>query len=48
MPFRLKNVWETYEKIVYKMLKDLVEKIIEVHVDDMMVNCKKKPDHIAT
>lgn len=41
----IKNVGATYYKLVNKMFVDLIEKIMEVYVDDMLVKSLKVEDH---
>ena len=45
MPFGLKNVGETYQRLVTKMLKPLLGKTMEVYIDDMLVKSTERPDH---
>ena len=45
MPFYLKNVGATYQRLVTKMFRPLLGKIIEVYIDDMLVKFKECPDH---
>ena len=45
MPFGLKNVWETYQRLVTKMFRPLLGKTIEVYIDDMLIKSKEHPDH---
>ena len=45
MPFRLKNVGATYQRLVTKMFKRLLEKTIEVYIDNMLVKSKERLDH---
>ena len=45
MPFRLKNVRATYQRLVTKMFKRLLEKTIEVYIDNMLVKSKERLDH---
>lgn len=47
MPFGLKNSGATYQRLVKKMLADLIGKTIEVYVDDMLVKSLKSDDHVA-
>ena len=42
MPFRLKNVGATYQRIITRMFRDKIRRIVEVYIDDMVV--KKKGD----
>ena len=46
MPFGLKNVGVTYQRLVNMMFKDLIGKTIEVYADNMLVNSKMAEDHI--
>ena len=46
MPFGLKNVRATYQRLVNGMFKDLIVKSMEVYVDDMLVKSKMTGDHI--
>ena len=45
MPFGLKNVEATYQRLVTKMFRSLLEKTMEVYIDDMLVKSKERPDH---
>ena len=45
MPFGLKNVGATYQRLVTKMFRPLLGKTMEVYIDDMMVKSKERPDH---
>ena len=45
MPFGLKNVGATYQRLVTKMFRPLLGKTIKVYIDDMLVNSKERPDH---
>ena len=42
MPFGLKNVGATYQRIITRMFRDKIRRIVEVYIDDMVV--KKKGD----
>lgn len=46
MPFRLKNVGATYQRLVNRMLTDLICKKIKVYLGDMLVKSLKTIDHI--
>ncbi|KAL2226624.1 UNVERIFIED_CONTAM: Retrovirus-related Pol polyprotein from transposon [Sesamum indicum] len=46
-PFGLKNAGATYQRLVSKMFGDLLGKIMEVYVDDMLVKSKRSQDHLA-
>ena len=45
MPFGLKNVGATYQRLVTKMFRPLLEKTMEVYMDDMLMKSKERPDH---
>ncbi|KAL2226893.1 UNVERIFIED_CONTAM: Retrovirus-related Pol polyprotein from transposon [Sesamum indicum] len=47
MPFGLKNAGATYQRLINKMFGDLLEKTMEVYVDDMLVKSKRSQDHLA-
>ena len=48
MPFGLKNVGvgATYQRLVNKMFAPLIEKSMEVYIDDMLVKTKRASDNI--
>ncbi|XP_022843327.1 uncharacterized protein LOC111366872, partial [Olea europaea var. sylvestris] len=46
MPFGLKNVRATYQRLVNQMFVDLIGKTMEVYVDDMLVKSLEAEDHI--
>ena len=41
MPFGLKNVGPTYQRLMTKMFRPLLGKTIEVYIDDMLVKSKE-------
>ena len=45
MPFGLKNVRATYQRLVTKMFRPLLGKTMEVCIDDMLVKSKERSDH---
>ena len=45
MPFGLKNVGPTYQRLVSKIFRSLLGKTMEVYIDDMLVKSKKCLDH---
>ena len=47
MPFGLKNVRATYQRLVTKMFRPLLGDTMEVYIDDMLVKSKQCPDHAA-
>ena len=47
MPFGLKNVGATYQRLVTKMFRPLLDSTMEVYIDDMLVKSKQRPNHAA-
>ena len=47
MPFRLKNVGVTYQRMAIALLHDMMHKEVEVYLDDMIVKSKDREGHIA-
>ena len=45
MPFGLKNVGATYQRLVTKIFRLLLGETMEVYIDDMLVKSKKHFDH---
>ena len=48
MPFELKNVDATYQRMAIAMFHDIIHKEVEVYVDEMMVKSKTQEEHPAT
>ena len=46
MPFGLKNVGATFQRMVNKVFKELIRNTIEVYIDDMIVKSLKSSNHI--
>ena len=46
MPFGLKNVEATYQRLVTKIFWPLLGETMEVYIDDMLVKSKQHFDHI--
>ena len=46
MPFGIKNVGATYQRLVNMMFKDLIGKTMEVYVDDMLVKSKVAKNYV--
>ena len=46
MSFGLKNARTTYQRLMNMVFKDLIRKMMEVYVDDMLVKSKVAEDHI--
>ena len=45
MPFSLKNVGATYQRLVTKIFRRLIGMKMEVYIEDMLVKTKEQPDH---
>ena len=45
MPFSLKNVEATYQRLVTKMFRPLLDSTMEVYIDDILVKSKQRPNH---
>ena len=46
MPFGLKNVGTTYQRLVNMTFKDLIGKSMEVYMDNVLVKSKVAGDHV--
>ena len=46
MPFRLKNVGTTYQRLMNKMFTHEIGRNVQVYVDDMLVKSLRKNDHL--
>ena len=47
MPFGLKKVGATYQRLVNKMFQKKIEASMEVYIDDMLVKSVKAELHVA-
>ena len=47
MPFGLKNVGATYQKLVNHMFRPQIGRNVEVYVDDMLVKSVKETKHLV-
>ena len=47
MLFGLKNTGATYQWMVTKMFKDLIGKIVEIYIEDMVVKSKLSQTHLG-
>ena len=45
MPFGLKNVGATYQRLMTKIFKPLVGRTVEVYIDDIVVKNKTRDEH---
>ena len=46
MPFGLKNVGATYQRLMNKMFQNQIRRNVEVYIDDMLVKMKNKANHL--
>ena len=46
MPFGLKNVGSTYQRLVTKIFRSLLGKTMEAYINDMLVKSRERLDHI--
>ena len=46
MPFGLKNVGETYQRLANRMFREQIGRNMEVYVDDMLVKSKEELTHL--
>ena len=46
MPFRLKNIGVTYQRMVNKVFKELLGSTMEAYVDDMILKNREKESHV--
>ncbi|KAI0529154.1 hypothetical protein KFK09_001701 [Dendrobium nobile] len=47
MPFGLKNIGATYQRLMNKVFKTLIKHNMEVYIDDMLVKSLKISQHIS-
>ena len=45
MLFGLKNVGTTYQRLMIKIFKPLIERIVEVYIDDIVMKNRTKSEH---
>ena len=46
MPFGLKNIGATYQRLVKKMFSKQIRRNMEMYVDDMLVKSKEESAHL--
>ena len=46
MPFGLKNVGATYQRMMTRIFRDKIGRTVEVYIDDMVVKSKRDVQHI--
>ncbi|WJZ84330.1 hypothetical protein VitviT2T_003939 [Vitis vinifera] len=47
MPFGLKNAKATYQRVTTTLFHDMMHRDVEVYVDDMIMESRDRPDHLA-
>ena len=47
MPFGLKNVGATYQRVMQKIFDNILHKYVECYVDDLVVKTKRREDHLT-
>ena len=47
MPFGLKNIGATYQRLVNKIFKEQIGRNMQVYVDDMLIKSKSSMNHVA-
>ncbi|RVW21924.1 Retrovirus-related Pol polyprotein from transposon 17.6 [Vitis vinifera] len=47
MPFGLKNAGATYQRATTTLFHDMMHRDVEVYVDDMIMESRDRPDHLA-
>ena len=47
MPFGMKNVGTTYQRLVTKIFRPLLGNTMEAYIDDMLVKFKERFDHVG-
>ncbi|CAM8968425.1 unnamed protein product [Rhodiola kirilowii] len=46
MPFGLKNAGATYQRAMQKIFEDMMHKMVECYIDDVVVKSKARSDHV--
>ena len=46
MPFGLKNIGATYQRMVIRMFKEQISEMVEVYIDDMVVKSRRNEEHV--
>ena len=46
MPFGLKNAGVTYQRAMQKIFDNILHKIVQCYVDDLVVKTRKREEHI--
>ena len=45
MSFMLKNIGATYQRLMTKIFKSLIDQTVEVYIDDIVVKSKNQSEH---
>ena len=45
MPFKLKNIGATYQRLMTKIFKPLIGRTVEIYLDDIVVKSKTREEH---
>ena len=48
MPFSLKNIGATYQRVATTLFHDMMHRNVEVYMDDMIVKSQGRAYHLAT
>ena len=46
MPFSLKNVGATYQRLISRIFSKHIGKKVDAYIDDMVIKIKKSKDHV--
>ena len=46
MPFRLKNVGATYQRMITRIFKEQIGEIVKVYIDNMVVKSRRNEEHV--
>jgi len=46
MPFSLKKAGTTYQRVMKTIFDNMLHKIVECYVDDLVVKSKRRPNHL--
>jgi len=46
MPFGIKNIGKIYQRAMVTMLYDLIHKLVEVYIDDILTKSTKKENYL--
>ena len=46
MPFELKNIGATFQRMINKVFKDLIGSTMKVYIDDMLVKSVLRTNHL--